>query len=433
MRKFFLMLYCFFGIASHTVAITQMSPPYALPYAAYGNTYDRYFTYYDTAGSIQYIYVKEGYDYHDFDLYYYWAGQTIVAKNVGGSTFSYNTLLVQCDTGNANCFEWSTYGSVMGVPSSCATPPILSTFDLHWGETGMNQYADPLYCGLGVLVANQKFLSTNIVPSGPAPSYLSFPLGGYNTTAYNAPVSSVMDNDVLGTTTPYTKNGTVTAYNGESFTAATGCNCYSTGLACNSSNYSSCTVPGYRKPGGGSWSFAGTGATQINYTDGGSYVYYDGHPGYDYAVGQNTDILAPAAGILCVASDSTTVQSPAEVWRYTTKCPLDSVVSTRWTIPNSNGHNTFYILHGELTINGSTNEYMTVFLHNADLSIAVRTTVEQDGYADVTRLQHVAEVGNVAPTTTGYHMHLEVYKKVSGSWTRVDPYGNGVSNILWQH
>lgn len=153
---------CLLGLVSRAEAITEMTPPYALPHSVYGNTYDRYFTYYDATGSIQYVYVKQGYNYHDFDVYYYWAGQTIVARNVGGATFSYNTLIVQCTNQNTDCFEWSTYGSVMSIPSSCTTPPILSTFDLHWGDTAMSQYSDPLYCGIGVLSANQQFVTTNI-------------------------------------------------------------------------------------------------------------------------------------------------------------------------------------------------------------------------------------------------------------------------------
>jgi len=50
----------------------------------------------------------------------------------------------------------------------------------------------------------------------------------------------------------------------------------------------------------------------------------------------------------------------------------------------------------------------------------------------VTRGQHIADVGSVGAGTAN-HMHLEVYKKVDGAWTRVDPYGDGTNNILWQH
>lgn len=423
MRSLVLFFLCLFGMVSQASAITEMTPPYAVPYTAHGNIYDRYFTYYDAAGSIQYVYVKQGYNYHNFDLYYYWAGQTIVVKNVGGFTFGYNTLLVQCEANNTNCFEWSTYGSVMGVPASCATTPIRSTFDLYWGNTAMPPGADPLFCGLGVLAANQKFLSTNIVPSGPAPSYLSFPLSGY--TAYTAPISSVMDQETLGSGTPYTRNGNLTTFNGESGAAAAGCRCYSTGLTCNLSNYSSCTVPGYSKSGGGNWAFTGT----INYVD--SYVYYDGHPGYDYPQVLGTDILAPAAGKLCVATTHTTQQSPANVWRSPTECgAIPNVVTEAWS--DTGGFNAFYIFHTE-HINGTTNDYMTVFLHSNNLeNTVVWSTVASQGYVSVTRGQHIADVGSVGAGSAN-HIHLEVYKKVSGVWTRVDPYGDGTNNILWQH
>lgn len=258
----------------------------------------------------------------------------------------------------------------------------------------------------------------------PAVSYLSFPLAGY--TAYNAPVSSVMDQGTLGTVSPYAseRNGTVSIFNGESGTVATGCHCYSTGLTCDSSNYSSCAVPGYLKSGGGSWTFTGT----INYS--GSYVYYDGHPGYDYPQAQGTAILAAAGGTLCVAPSTTSPQTPSEPWRNTTQCPLASAPTTQsvnWT-----GYHALYILHGPMFINGLTDEYMTVFLHSNNLESTVLSGIYNDGYKVVTRLQEVAAVGNIG-ASGAYHMHLEVYKKVSGSWARVDPYGNGTSNILWQH
>ncbi|MFZ3031790.1 MAG: hypothetical protein WA082_02030 [Candidatus Moraniibacteriota bacterium] len=408
MRSIILFFLCLFGLVSQASAITEMTPPYAIPYTAHGNVYDRYFTYYDAPGSIQYVYVKQGYNYHNFDLYYYWAGQTIVVKNVGGATFGYNTLLVQCEANNTNCFEWSTYGSVMGVPASCATPPIRSTFDLYWGNTAMPTGADPLFCSLGFLSANQKFVSANIVPAGPAPSYLSFPLAGY--TAYTAPVSSVMDHSM---TSPYAEDNTVLAFNGER-----GDRGYGFSQGC------------YKKSGGGDF---GTGFNYVGTTGTGGkpYFCYDGHPGYDYPQVQGTDILAPAAGKLCVATAHITQQSPANVWRNPTECgAIPSVVTEAWS--DTGGFNAFYIFHTEY-INGATNDYMTVFLHSNNLeNTVVWSTVASQGYANVTRGQHIADVGSVGAGSAN-HIHLEVYKEVSGNWTRVDPYGDGTNNILWQH
>lgn len=264
-----------------------------------------------------------------------------------------------------------------------------------------------------------------MVAGSAAPSYLSFPLAGQ--TAYTAEVSSVMDQGTLGTGSTYgsERNGTVSIFNGESGTATTGCHCYSTGLSCNGSNYSSCAVPGYAKLGGGSWTFTGI----INFTATDGKVYYDGHPGYDYPKAQGTTILSPASGTLCVATTVTSKPTPSAVWRNTTNCgSIPSVITERWQ--TSGGHNAFYILHGSMLMNGSTDEYMTVFLHSNNLESTVLAGIYDDGYKTVTRLQEIAAVGDIG-APGAYHVHLEVYKKVSGTWNRVDPYGNGTSNLLW--
>ena len=108
-------------------------------------------------------------------------------------------------------------------------------------------YSSPCHVGVNTQVAGYgwtgrganiwQYLSTLL--NGYVWQYLSFPLAGY--TAYDASVSSVLDNGTLGTVAPYAseRNGTVSLFNGESGTAATGCHCYSTNTACNSSTYSS--------------------------------------------------------------------------------------------------------------------------------------------------------------------------------------------------
>lgn len=402
---------CLLDLVSRAEAITEMTPPYTLPHSAYGNTYDRYFTYYDAAGSIQYVYVKQGYNYHDFDVYYYWAGQTIVARNVGGATFSYNTLIVQCTNQNTDCFEWSTYGSVMSIPSSCATPPILSTFDLHWGDAAMSQYADPLYCGIGVLSANQQFVAANIV-AVPPETPLEFPLfQSTGTTPWTAPISSVMDHSG---TTPYSDSDhLVVSFEGE----ASEVQMPHPNSTCYAKNDSSSF--------GVSINYVGTSASGGSY-----YLCYNGHPGYDYPQPQGTDISAPADGTLCVATSATQPQGSGIPWRDTTKCPLATAGLTSWS-----GYHTFYIVHQGLRINGSVDNYLTVFLHNDSLDASVESEVEANGYADVSRLQRVAYVGHQSPDPVGNHMHFEVYKwnTITSAWDRVDPYGDGVNNILWQH
>lgn len=242
----------------------------------------------------------------------------------------------------------------------------------------------------------------------PTASYLSFPIDGL--TAYNAPVSSVMDHSM---TTPYAEDDIVLAFNGERGDKSNGFN-----LGC------------YKKSGGGDF---GSGFNYVGTTGTGGrpYFCYDGHPGYDYPQASGVDILAPAAGKLCVATTNITQQSPANVWRSPTACGnIPDVVTERWL--DTGGFNAFYIFYTEY-INGTTDDYMTVFLHSNNLeNTIVWSTVASQGYVIVTRGQHIADVGSVGAGTAN-HMHLEVYKKVDGAWTRVDPYGDGTNNILWQH
>lgn len=262
------------------------------------------------------------------------------------------------------------------------------------------------------------------VPSGtniPLPETpLSFPLdkdcSGVPCTPYTAPVSSVMDHSM---TIPYTKDGIVLAFNGEEGDVDEGCYCYTTSSYCDSNNYTSCTVAGFMKDGGGDF-LSGI----INYDD--SYLYYDGHPGYDYLATSGTDILAPEEGTLCVATNVTQQPQPADIWRDTSHCPLSTVGGTSWS-----GYHTFYIIHEDLYVNGSTDDYMTVFLHSDDLESSVRDDIESYGYVEVSKNQHIAESGDFG-SSGAYHMHLEVYKKVGENWERVDPYGDGTNNILWE-
>jgi murein DD-endopeptidase MepM/ murein hydrolase activator NlpD len=255
------------------------------------------------------------------------------------------------------------------------------------------------------------YASGDVVIQGVAtPSYLSFPLAGY--TAYTAPVSAVMDHSM---TAPYgaDTNRTVTAFNGEVGTVGP---------------YKKSTC--YRKLDSSAFLIGVLNYTGTSGSGGNAYLCYDGHPGYDYPRPLGTDIFAPAAGKLCVATTNTSQPSPANVWRSSTECgAIPNVIITRWKKSGKGNYNTFYIFHTEY-INGVTGDYTTVFLHSNNLESSVWSTVASQGYANVTRGQHVAAVGNVG--TGGYHVHMEVYKKnTSGEWVLIDPYGDGVNNILW--
>lgn len=241
-------------------------------------------------------------------------------------------------------------------------------------------------------------------------------------TPYTAEVSSVMDHDTLGKGAIYAagRNGSVSLFNGEKGNVTAGCYCYSTGTSCDAGNYQNCEVPGYLKKGGGNWTFTDT----INYS--GSYVYYDAHPGYDYPFAKGTPIHAATAGTLCVATNKTAYDGTL-LWRDPSHCPFAKAGGTNW-----GSYHTFYIIHEGLLFNGSVDSYMTVYLHSNNLEPSIEGIVLNNGYAMVTDGQYVADVGKMG--TTGNHLHFEMYKwNASASrWDRIDPYGDGVNNILWR-
>ncbi len=412
MKKIIMILTCILSLFSRAAFAID---PVSLPFTYSGITFNQAFAFTGPSGVHVCYFKNPTHSLIEYPNLYYGVESDAMYSpdgSCGGTYLSHNTRLITFVTNPPYCAEC---GIIMSCPLSQNTwsSSNMSAPDW-WPTTGTN------ICGILYYPGNNLYPANN----PPEPQFLSFPLGGY--TAYSAPVSSVMDQGTLGSGIPYSggRNGVITIFNNESGDAETGCHCYSTGLACNSSNYSSCAVPGYLKFGGGSWLLSNI----INYT--GNFLYYDAHPGYDYPQAQGTAILAPAGGTLCVATSTISQQTPSEPWRNTTQCPLASAPGTssvNWT-----GYHAFYILHGPMFINGLTDEYMTVFLHNNNLESTVLSGIYNDGYKVVTRLQEVAAVGDVG-ASGAYHVHLEVYKKVSGNWTRVDPYGDGTNNILWQH
>ncbi len=260
-----------------------------------------------------------------------------------------------------------------------------------------------------------------LVEGGVPFAYLGFPIqindpNGNPYTAYTAPVSSVMDHSGA---TPYSDSDhqvvTFTGQSSEIQTPYSGTTCYS-----KSDN-----------------SAFGFGITYVGYV-GTNYLCYNGHPGYDYPFSQGTYIVAPEGGTLCVATANTQSYGAGTVWRDPTRCPLAALAgSTTW---DTNGHeyHAFYIVHSGLNINGSPADYITGFLHSNNLEGSIQSSIEQHGYATVTKGQFVAQVGGWGTSganTYGYHMHLEIYKKSvsTSNWDLVDPYGDGTNNILWSH
>ena len=433
MKKFAVLLdvvfmcICSVGLSSQKASASWVDTlpaiPYNVPFSAnWSNvncsngseavTFDRYF-FYSNNGQIRIVYIEQGYTFPVFEDYYNGYFDIYLQNNPHLQAFN----LISGSWVMQGCMNW------VGPDKnqySVGCPQFHSTIDLYF--SGNYDYGSE-YCNLGHLTTGKFFTADISLPPPATP--LSFPLqttcSGVPCSPYTAEISSIMDHSI---STPYTKNGVVLAFNGEEGDVNNGCWCYSTNSACNSSNYTSCAVAGFKNSNGTSFFPNG----EINYAD--IYLYYDGHPGYDYPATSGMDINAPANGTLCVATSTTQQPSPSDVWRDTAHCPYSTAGSTSWS-----GYHTFYIIHEGLYINGSTNDYMTVFLHSDDLESSVRADIEQYGYATVTKSQHIADVGGYGPggpTAFPYHMHFEVYKKNGENWDRVDPNGDGTNNILWE-
>ncbi|MDP3056927.1 MAG: hypothetical protein Q8N37_00170 [bacterium] len=249
---------------------------------------------------------------------------------------------------------------------------------------------------------------------------LAFPLEGY--TPYTAPVSSIMDHSM---TKILTKDGIVRAFDGEEGKVSYGCFDYSTKSICTEKNYRNkkYQVVGYKKADGTDFQLP------LNYKD--PYLYYDGHPGYDYPQVKGTDIFAPANGTLCIIINNN--KKDGELWRSSTNCSYLSVAQQ--TLASWIGFHAFYIIHEGLEMNGTIGDYITVFIHNDNLSESVYNEIKTNGYVKVSKNQHIAEVGGYGtngPNTFGPHIHLEVFKRNGNLWDRVDPYGDGINDILWE-
>jgi hypothetical protein len=234
---------------------------------------------------------------------------------------------------------------------------------------------------VSVLIFSAFGLDGILQISGAQSIRLWFPLGGL--TAYNALISSVLDhstqkgfycNDTYtpaGSNTPRCGDGVVLAYTGERGEYQYG-----------ASQVTGSRYWGYKKEDKTAFQVNG------NYNGGGNkfYLYYDGHPGYDYPYAVDTLIFAPAEG--------------------TARIPSSDPINTQ---PSK--FNTFKIEHG--------NGYETWYLH-------AKTVRVRDGQY-VQRGDPIATVGNTG--TGGYHLHFEVRQ----NGIIVDPYGWQGSPALWQN
>jgi hypothetical protein len=226
---------------------------------------------------------------------------------------------------------------------------------------------------------------------------LSFPLVGY--TPYNVNVGAVFDHSVPDGF--HKKDGIVRAYNGEEGKCQNGAAKYEKN---GSISYfegniliKKCEKIGKGK---GVWGYKNESGTVflngvINYPPpDNDFLWYDGHPGYDYSVGDGGLVQATADGKLY-------------------KAKKDSVNGGGWI-----KYHTFYIDH--------ENGYSSWYLHCKNLEPAIESEIEQNGFASVYKGQVIAATGNKG--VKGYHLHFEVRKGGYDHENVIDPYKEG----LWE-
>lgn len=401
MKRLILLLICTLNLFSGAVLAVN---PISLPYTYQGITFNHAFAYANSSGTHICYFKNPTHSSIQYPAPYYGVESDAMYSpddSCGGTYLAHNTRLIFFVTDPPYC-------STCGIVISCSlTHNTWSSFDMavpSWWSAGGTSI-----CGVSY------YPNDSLYQPGDPDTPFVFPLqttcSGNPCTAYTAGVSSVMDQSTLGTGATYEsgEDGEVESFEGEVGDVGPypGSTCYAKS---DSSAF------------GSSINYVGTTGTGGEY-----YLCYDAHPGYDYPASQGTDINAPESGTLCAAVTATEPDDSPVLWRDTTRCPYATAGGTSWS-----GYHTFYIIHDGLRMNGETGKYMTVFLHNDSLSSTAQSAIEQNGYAEVSKGDHVGDVGDVG-ATGHYHMHLEVYKWNGSSWDRVDPYGDGTNNILWEH
>ncbi len=190
--------------------------------------------------------------------------------------------------------------------------------------------------------------------------YLSFPLAGQDSST--ATINSIFDHS---STTAYNDDNVTVAYTGERGESRHGSrHVWGSHYGFKNASGTDFVVNGHYAGGGD----AGSGDFK--------YLYYDGHPGFDYRAGAGTQLYASADGVIFDVQDST---------------------------------NTFYIDHG--------NGYRSYYLHTG-------TSNGQGGWTrnnvtgTIKRGDPIAKVGGAGGFPP--HLHFEVRR---GSSPAVDPYG----------
>ncbi len=235
--------------------------------------------------------------------------------------------------------------------------------------------------------------------SVPLPYKIAFPLKNY--TPYDAPVSSIFDHKNISF---YKTDGVVKAFNGEEGRCEYGAAEYKSNgkityyegkkleQVCKTIEKKK-GVFGYKNEYGSPF-LEGV----LNYED--DYLWYDGHPGYDYYVVAGRPIQATESGKLYKAEqDSVNGKGNSK---------------TAW-----DEYHTFYIDHG--------NGYSSWYLHSESLTSEIEDEIDQNGFATVIKNQTVGTSGSFG-SSKNYHLHFEVRRNGYNPENLVDPY----KEDLWE-
>ncbi len=236
--------------------------------------------------------------------------------------------------------------------------------------------------------------------SGSFGNFLSFPLHGY--TPYTAPISSVFDHSM---TASYTDNNEVIAFTGDRGVYPNNCNnprylVWGTHYGFKKSDCSQFQLQGFTYTGGGN----------------SNYLFYDGHPGIDYADGFGTALYPALSGRVSYNDPSSGISNASN---YHT---------LRVDPEDGSGYKVYY-LHLSSWYDSATGKIMRRLSNGTE--IVCLECAKEGEWVNISRTQPIAYVGNYSNGRwrgVGDHLHFEFTK----NGTPIDPYGYLGSGNLWE-
>jgi hypothetical protein len=213
--------------------------------------------------------------------------------------------------------------------------------------------------------------------------FLSFPL--YNKSPYDAVINTVFDHSM---NQQYCSDGVVSAYNGEQGRSEFGISDFFVSFkSCNNQ-----PLHGFENEEGTDFSIGN------QYRGGGdpNFLFYDGHPGYDYRTKDQFEDGSLCPGLtLCSKKGRTPVLAAA---------PGVITCASKNGCPEGSGE--VKIDHG--------NGYFTIYLHLDKIYVKVND--------EVIKGQEIGLSGDVG-SKGNPHLHFELRKIIDGILIPVDPYG----------